>query len=337
MVSDRPGRRWLFVVALTVIVTLVAQAQPAAASPGDEGGTPELQKTLEAANKAYLEAEATLNNSRKRQAELVQKLADIEKRIAGLGETGNQLAALAYRNNRLRNASALLSSGSPDEFMDRATTVGTMAMHTNRKLREYGRLQREYTESKKAIDAEVATQEQQLAEMDKRRKEAERALIAAGGGQKTNGYSSPNTKPAQPAPRQANGQLPPQGCTISDPTGTGGCVTARMLNAYNQARAAGFTHYTSCWRSGGGGEHPKGRACDFAAAPNTFGGVASGADRTYGNNLAAYFVNNAGALGVLYVIWFIQIWQPSTGWRSYSGRCGQPSCDHTNHVHLSVV
>lgn len=337
MVSDRPGRRWLFVAALLAIVTLVAPTQPAAASPGDEGGTPELQKTLEAANKAYLEAEATLGNSRKRQAELVEKLADIEKRLAALGDTGSHLAAMAYRNNRLRNASALLSSANPGEFVDRATTVGTVSMYNGRKLREYGRLRKELTESKAAIDAEVATQEQQLAEMDKRRKEAEKALAAAGGGQKTNGYSSPNTKPAQAAPRQANGKLPPEGCVNRDPTGTGGCVTNRMLNAYNQARAAGFTHYTSCWRSGGGGEHPLGRACDFAAATNTFGGAATGAERTYGNNLAAYFVNNAKALGVLYVIWYLEIWQPTTGWRRYGGACGQPSCNHTNHVHLSVV
>ena len=64
-------------------------------------------------------------------------------------------------------------------------------------------------------------------------------------------------------------------------------------------------------------------------------GVATGAERTYGNNLAAYFVFNANRLGVLYVIWFRQIWLPGSGWRAYSGS-GSPSADHTNHVHLSV-
>ena len=58
--------------------------------------------------------------------------------------------------------------------------------------------------------------------------------------------------------------------------------------------------------------------------------------RTYGNRLANYFINNSSRLGVLYVIWFRRIWLPSSGWKSYSGAGGDPSSDHTNHVHLSV-
>src|SRR5439155_8036837 len=139
---------------------------------------------------------------------------------------------------------------------------------------------------------------------------------------------------AAAAPRRSNGSWPAESCSINDPT-TSGCITPRMLHALQQAKAAGFTHYVSCWRSGGSGEHPKGRACDFAAAPNGFGGVATGADRAYGDRLAAYFLANYDRLAVLYVIWFRQIWLPSSGWRAYHGG-GDPSSDHTNHCHLSV-
>jgi hypothetical protein len=141
---------------------------------------------------------------------------------------------------------------------------------------------------------------------------------------------------ANPAPRNSNGSWPSQGCTIDDPT-TSGCITGRTLHALNQAKAAGFTRYVSCYRPGGSGEHPKGRACDFAAQKDGFGGVATGGDKIYGSNLAAFLVRNAGNLAVLYVIWFKQVWTPSAGWHSYSGQCGDPSCDHTNHVHLSVI
>jgi hypothetical protein len=335
MVSNRSTRRWLLFAGLLAIVTVFASA-PVKAAPGDdEGGSEELRKALDVANRAYLEADATLQNSRKRQAELTQKLADLEQKVAALRDNANYLAGMAYRNNPLRTTSALLASASPENFVDRAAAANTVALRNGRKLREYGQLRKDAATAKAEIDAEVTKQEQQVAEMERRKKDAEKALAAAGGGQKSSGFGG-NSQKAQPAPRQANGQLPPQGCTIDDPT-TSGCITARMLNAYNQARAAGFTHYTACYRSGGGGEHPKGRACDFAAAVGTFGGVATGAERTYGNNLAAYFVNNAGALGVLYVIWFLQIWQPSTGWRTYGGACGNPACNHQNHVHLSVV
>jgi hypothetical protein len=147
--------------------------------------------------------------------------------------------------------------------------------------------------------------------------------------------SQTGTPAARKAPRNADGSLPAESCTVDDPT-TSGCITPRTLNALQQAKAAGFTRFVSCYRSGGSGEHPKGRACDFAAAKNTFGGVATGDERTYGNNLAAYFVHNADRLGVLYVIWFKQIWMESTGWRAYTKGNGDPASDHTNHVHLSV-
>jgi hypothetical protein len=123
---------------------------------------------------------------------------------------------------------------------------------------------------------------------------------------------------------------------VKDPT-TSGCLTPRTLHALQQTKAAGFNHFVSCYRpQEDGGEHPRGRACDFAAATGGFGGVAAGAEKDYGNRLAAWYVANAQGLGVLYVIWFKQIWLPSTGWRAYTNGNGTPSGDHTNHVHLSV-
>jgi hypothetical protein len=52
--------------------------------------------------------------------------------------------------------------------------------------------------------------------------------------------------------------------------------------------------------------------------------------------LAAFFVRNAERLGVLYVIWFKQIWTPAAGWHRYGRAGGDPSSDHTNHVHVSL-
>jgi hypothetical protein len=39
---------------------------------------------------------------------------------------------------------------------------------------------------------------------------------------------------------------------------------------------------------------------------------------------------------VRYVIWYRQTWQPTTGWTTYGLAGGDPSSDHTNHVHLSI-
>jgi hypothetical protein len=109
-----------------------------------------------------------------------------------------------------------------------------------------------------------------------------------------------------------------------------------MLHALQQAKADGFTHYVACFRHQDSGEHPKGRACDFAADKGGFGGVASGASKDYGTRLANYFIGNSDELGVLYVIWFRRIWLPSSGWKAYTKGNGDPSSEHENHVHLSV-
>jgi hypothetical protein len=210
-----------------------------------------------------------------------------------------------------------------------------MARYDNGQLRELTAARTEAARAKAAIDAEVATQQKQVAVMEKKKKDAERALAAVGGGV-AGGFLDPNSPLAKPAPRSSGGSWPKESCTVNDPT-TSGCITARTLHAMQQAKAAGYQRYVSCFRSGGSGEHPKGRACDFASATSGFKDAnATGGDRSYGNSLAAYFVKNADRLGVLYVIWYRQIWQPGLGWRSYSGG-GSPAASHTNHVHLSMI
>jgi len=306
-----------------------------AAPGGNEGGTPTLGQVLEDVNRAYLDAQSAFERSRRRQQGLATQVADVQREIAVLLPTTRSIALTAYRTGgSLGTASALLASASPTGFVDRVSTIRTLALDNDRRLHRLNTLRRELADAKSAVDAEVGQQERQLAIMVKKRQEAEKALAAVGG-KATGGYVSATSPLAQPAPRRADGTWASESCIINDPTTTG-CITPRMLHALQQTQAAGFTHFVSCFRPGGPYEHPKGRACDFAAEPGGFGGVASGADRVYGNNLAAFFVRNADALAVLYVIWFRQIWTPAAGWHAYGAGGGDPASDHTNHVHLSV-
>jgi hypothetical protein len=330
MVTDKRSRRWWWFVTVAVLPAMLTifVTNPAAAAPDEDAGTPEgLKAALEAANRGFVDARNTLEASKVRQAELVKKIAETQQRVDSLQGATRTLIVMAYRNNGLANTGALLASGSPDQFFDRATAANELAHNNNKKLRAYNDISRDLDEQKKSLDAEIAVQEQQLALMDKRKKEAEKAVggigTASGGSGKT----------AAPGPGGRSG-----GCNIKDPTGTGGCVTNVLLHAYNQTKAAGFNHFVSCYRSAeDGGEHPRGRACDWAAQAKGFGNAATGADKTYGDNLADFYIKNAKALNVLYVIWYRRIWQTATGsWKNYSGACGSPSCDHTNHVHLSV-
>jgi hypothetical protein len=309
-------------------------AMPAAADPGDEGGSPALAKALEAANRGFLDSLQALEASKKRQIELGAELTEVQSRLPALEQQANEIAMTSYRIGNLSALQAVLNSNSPEGMIDRATTLHVLANRNDERLREVKRLRDRAAAAKAGIDVEVANQQRHADAMMVRKREVEKALASVGGGA-TSGYSNANAPLARPAPRRADGSWPAERCVLDDPT-TNGCLTARTLHALQQAKAAGFTRYVACHRPGGPYEHPKGRACDFAAQPNGFGGVATGGDRAYGNNLAAFFVRNANRLGVLYVIWFEQIWTPSTGWRAYRSGRGDPSSDHTNHTHVSM-
>ncbi|MEU2613972.1 hypothetical protein ABZ570_20665 [Micromonospora sp. NPDC007271] len=332
-------------LALGVATTPVSPAGAAgllAAAPGDdEGGTPALRAQLDAASKGWLDARAALNRSVQRQQQLAAQLKTINAELGVRDAKVGEIAGVAYRTGRLGTAAALLGSGSPQGLMDRAATLQQVAAQEDRALRDLIDTRDQATRTQAELSAEIRNQRKQVAVMAKRKEQAEHALevankraaTAAASGGSVQGTSSANAKPA---PRNANGSWPAESCSVNDPTPANGCITPRMLHALQEAKAAGFTRYVSCYRPSGSGEHPKGRACDFAAQKDGFGGVATGGDRTYGNNLAAYFIRNADPLAVLYVIWFKQIWLPSSGWKAYSGGNGDPSSDHTNHVHLSV-
>ncbi|WP_309227264.1 coiled-coil domain-containing protein [Micromonospora thermarum] len=315
-----------------------AAAPPArqAAAPGDpEGGTPALRAQLEAASKGFLDAKRALDTSVKRQQQLAEQLKTTESQLAERTSRVGEIAGLAYRTGRLGTASALLNSTSPEGFMDRAAALDAVAANEDQALRELLATRDQVTKAKLAVEVEITEQRKQQAVMAKRKQQAEKALTVANSRADAPASRSAS-RTATAAPRNSDGSWPAESCSVNDPTPANGCITPRTLHALNQAKAAGFTRYVSCYRPGGSGEHPKGRACDFAAQKDGFGGDATGGDRTYGNNLSAFFVKNADRLAVLYVIWYRQIWLPSSGWKSYSGAGGDPSSDHTNHVHLSV-
>jgi len=326
--------RFTLLIGLLLGVFVFGVASPAAADPNEDQGTPAtLKDKLEAASRGYLDAKARLEKSQQRQAQLTAQLATVEVDIVAQDRAVQELARTAYRAGTLTSLASVLDSGSPATLLDRLTLLDALAANERRTVTHLADTRARVTQAKADIDAEVTKQRQQLKIMNERKEQAEKALRAAGAGQAT-GRITGGSATATPARRNSDGSWPSEGCSVNDPT-TSGCITPRMLHAYQQARAAGFTRYCSCYRSSGSGEHPRGRACDFAAQKSGFGGAATGGDRTYGNNLAAFFVRNANRLAVLYVIWYRQIWLPSSGWRSYSGS-GSPAAEHTNHVHLSV-
>ena len=330
------ARRWLTVAVALVLCLVGSGTWAGVAAAEDEGGTAAMRAELDAATRGYVEATQKLEASKARQEQLTAELAAVEARFGDESVAVAAIAASAYRSAGLTTSTAsTFASGSPDTFLERVTLLNAVAAREETLVTQLATTRDEVTAAKAAIDAEVGAQEEQLAAIAQRKQQAERALWSVGGGQETGGFGTSSTIVAAPAPRNEDGSLPAESCSVYEDA-TGGCITPRTAHARDQAQAAGFTRYVSCYRStNDGGEHPKGRACDFAAAVNGFGVAAVGDERTYGNNLAAFFIFNASRLGVLYVIWYRQIWLPGSGWRAYSGS-GSPAAEHTNHVHLSL-
>lgn len=321
-------------VALLAVAAVLLGAAPAAAEP-NEGGSKELRDALAATSKGHIEAKARYDNSKRRQTALAAELKTLETRVADLTVQVGEVASQSYRLGRLTPVAMILSSSTPESLVQRAAELDVLAQRDGKRLRALTEARQEAANAKVAMDREVLEQQKQVLVMAKRKKEAERALAAVSSGV-SSGFSGGSSTSATPAARNSDGSWPSESCSVNDPT-TSGCITPRTLNALRQAQAAGYRRYVSCFRSGGGGEHPKGRACDFAAATGGFEDVtATGGDKAYGDSLAAWYVRNASRLGVMYVIWYRQIWMPGTGWRAYSGG-GSPAADHTNHVHLSMI
>jgi hypothetical protein len=333
----RRGRLALLLAMVVTIVGLIGSALPASADPGDPDGSQSsaLSQQLDAAAKSYYDVKAKLTASQTRQAQLKKQLADAQLSLLRLQVVVGKIAAARYEGGSLGVFAGFLTSDTSTTNLLQAGAIAQyLIWKDDSQLHQLAQIQATATAAQKELDAEVLNEKKQYAALDTAKRNAEKALASVGG-LVSAGYSGGPITDAQPAPRNADGSFSAEKCSIKDPTTTG-CITPRMFHALTEARLAGFTHYVACFREATFGEHPLGRACDFAAAPNGFGGIATGADRTYGNELAAWFIHNSDALGVLYVIWFRQIWMPGIGWRSYDGCC-DPASTHQNHVHLSVV
>ncbi|GAA2382153.1 hypothetical protein [Dactylosporangium salmoneum] len=339
-----PRFPWIVAVLCALAIVLTPAAAVASPSSPSEGGTAELTEKLDAANRAYIDAQNTLAASRQRQAELAAQQADLEPRYLRLLADTTRVSVIAYQmGGGLRDASTLLDSRSPGVFADRVSLLELVARHQGEKLKEQADLRARLEATKAGIDAEVTRQQQQVEVMSQQKAAVEAALLDAQNQEAMRALDVATTTSAkapgiaaEPAPRRPDGSWPPETCSAQDPT-TAGCLTPRTLHALQQVEKAGFKHYVSCWRQPPEPyEHPKGRACDFAADAAGFGGIAEGASKEYGTQLAVWLVRNAERLGIMYVIWYRQVWTQAAGWHPYSGGKGDPGSDHTNHVHMSI-
>jgi hypothetical protein len=315
---------------IAIVLLFGAPQTPVWADITEPGGTLE-QQISDLAGKIE-DAQAKLDAAQAKQVKLTSDLATTEVTLERLQAQAGQIAARLYRFGAASNINVLLNATSPDDLLDRLTSVHMFAEEQSIVLADLKHIEQQDLAQRDQIAQEVELARQQTANLQAQQNKLRAILVHATGGPTGVVIAAPT---AAQSPRNPDGSWPAESCNQTDPT-SGGCLTPRTLHMYNEVKKAGFDHYVHCWRTQSWGEHPKGRACDWAAAKDTFGGVATGSDYAYGAKLAGWFIGNSDRLGVMYVIWFKQIWIPGQGWHRYTTEGGNPSGDHTNHVHVSI-
>jgi len=134
------------------------------------------------------------------------------------------------------------------------------------------------------------------------------------------------------------------GCTVPDPSGTGGCVTGATAWLVDELGSAVGVRPVTCWSEHAWNptsDHPAGRGCDvfFGAA----GQFPEGEDLVDGWRTAQWLREHAESLDVSYVIWQGRIWvadRAELGWAPYTGGGvydpGDATGGHFDHVHVSL-
>jgi hypothetical protein len=135
------------------------------------------------------------------------------------------------------------------------------------------------------------------------------------------------------------------GCSLPDPTGTGGCVTGATAWLLDQVAQHIHTGRVSCWDAHAWNptsDHPRGRACDYTIGRP--GRMPTAAQVAQGWRLATWLRAHEGPLHVAYVIWQGRIWsaaRDTAGWRPYTGGGVYDPADitggHYDHVHVSLT
>jgi hypothetical protein len=333
-------RRWLTlalapIAATAILLTPVTPAHAAPTTPpatADEGGADEtIDKVLDETGRDFAKAKSQYDKSRDAQLARAIELKAAETQRDALLPMASEVAGESYRSGGLSDLGFLLNADDSKVFLNRALALDELNSLNDSKLRAVNAAVERVAVAKTALDQEVKNGEKTLAQMNNKKANAEKALALIGGEGLTAGFVVANSPVARPAPRNADGGFSPESCSVQDPT-TSGCITPRMKHLYDEVKRAGFSNFVGCHRNGGPFEHPKGRACDWSLQKSGFSVSHNATMKKYGNDLMAFLVRNADNLGILYVIWFKQIWFPATGWKTYHG----PSA-HTDHVHVSVL
>jgi peptidoglycan DL-endopeptidase CwlO len=166
-------------VLFAVLVPALFASEPAAADPrGDQldGKLFAAAERLEQVIEDYNEVRDDLRVTRGKQAALAARTRPLERAAAAQQERIAMIAATEYRNSGAGPALAVITSTSPEDFADRLLVLDRLAAQQRAAVDRLHAAQARFEDSRRALDALAAQQEEQQRQLTGRRKQIERDI-----------------------------------------------------------------------------------------------------------------------------------------------------------------
>ncbi|GAA0914329.1 hypothetical protein [Nonomuraea longicatena] len=301
------------ITASTLFLAPTAQAAPKPSEKQLRGELVDLNKKVDQLIEQYNGKRVALAKAQDAEKTAGARLAEAEKTLGDAQRRVTEIATKRYQSQ---------SAALPHFLVPDAGAAAVMEQITDEEQAVVDNLVVVRDEKKKAADEAAALAVDlaaQADEVDKRRTEAEgviddikaklKALMPYGTGKRANGSWAPEL----PAGREN--------------------ITSRMRIIRDEIKKTfDMPFEIGCYRSGGGGEHPLGRACDFMMS--TGGSMPTAANLRLGDRISEWAIKNKDRFGVKYVIWKQRI-NMGSGWRQMSDR-GSITQNHYDHPHISM-
>ena len=156
-------KRFRVLVPLLALVAVTAPATGASATPAPSLDTVQkkvdsLVQSMQIASEQYNTANVDLAASRKRQDAVEKQIHALQPRVDVLTDRTASFAVDAYQGSDLSLMTSLLTSGSPQTFLDQMTTISSLTHDSQTQLNDLVAAQQALHAAKKELDAAVLDQ-----------------------------------------------------------------------------------------------------------------------------------------------------------------------------------
>jgi hypothetical protein len=287
---------------LLLLPTAAGATVPAAASPGDSAKVDRLTTQIKKLEQQYHGELQELRDSRLAAKRALGKSDGLKRELVGARALVAQIAAAQYMTSGVEPSVAILNTDDPSNVLDGATMASHLSNNYAARVKQIQTLIGQEQQSRKEAKNKVAKLERTIADLNRQKARVQKLI---------NKY-----KPESPL------------------VGASG-LTPRTVNMRTTIdREFGPFPTIGCLRPGDPGEHGSGRACDFMES--TGGSMPTAERQAHGDRVAAYAIQNASRLGIMYIIWKQRIYDMrSPGWKMMENR-GGITANHFDHVHISM-